>query len=313
MSNPAQMGPIEFRWDYLKNYRYDAKGISKPCISVHTEDKELHDHPSMIFPGFRFELVYVTSGDAIHITENTETPIRTGDCIIIDNGVRHGFRLIEGKPLSVMESSFEYSLIDDTPSRFKTLTEIAKHNMIIASYESPKPIESFVFHDGDGAVLKIFNEILGEHEAKRPGYQAMVKYKTLEIILFGLRSYFEKKMPENYSPPIKKIIDYMNYGYMSNIPLKDFAKNLNIPFRSLSRQFQREVGVSYTKYVQERKISESYNLLTESDESVEYIAQSVGFSDSKQFREKFKELTGMTPREYRKYYTSPGEESLLKR
>ncbi len=269
-------------------------------LKTHTELVNLHDHPSLISPGFRFELVYVVSGRAIQFTKNTETPIEKGDCVFVDNGIKHGYKLIDNEPLTVWEFSFEYSLVDETPSTFKTLREIAKHHMIIDDYENVKPIENFVFHDDDGEILALYEEISREHSDMRPGYRAMVKCKALEILLMGLRSYFEEKAPQNYSPPIKKIIDYMSYGYMSNIPLSDFSKNLNIPFRTLSKLFIKEVGTTYTNYVQKRKISESCSLLIESGESIEFISEYVGFSDSKKFRQKFKELTGMTPREYRK-------------
>ena len=307
MSNLSQTGPIEKRWDYIKNYRHNAKGIIRPVICRHTEDQELHDHPSLTFPGFRFELVYVLSGEAIQFTPNTEMLIKTGDCIFIDNGIKHGYKLTSNEPLTVWETSFEYALVDDIPSRFKTLREIAKHHMMIESCESVKPIENFIFHDDDGKILKLFEEISQEHDNKRLGYRAMVKYKVLEIILTGLRQYFEKESPQDYSPPIKKIIDYMSYGYMSNIPLSDFAKNLNIPFRTLSKLFIKEVGLTYTSYVQRRKISESCNLLVNSNESIEFISEYVGFSVPKKFRQKFKEITGMTPREYRKVHKAQEE------
>ena len=306
-SHISQRGSIEKRWDYIKNYKYNAKGISPPKTTSHTEDVVLHDHPSLTFPGFRFELVYVISGKAIQFTENTETPIGPRDCIFIDNGVKHGYRLTSDEPLTVWEFSFEYSLVDETPSAFKTLREIAKHHMIIDNYESVKPIEKFVFRDDDGKILSLYKEISQEHSDMRPGYRAMVKCKALEILLMGLRIYFEEKAPQNYSLQVKKIIDYMSYGYMSNIPLSDFAKNLNIPFRVLSKLFIKEVGITYTSYVQRRKISESCNLLIKSNESIEFIAEYVGFSDSKKFRQKFKELTGMTPREYRKFYKTQEE------
>ena len=305
MSNvPSQTGPIESRWYHLKNHRYEAKGIAEPLVSVHYVDKELHDHPSLTFIGFRFELVYVISGTAIQFTQNTETPISPADCIFIDYGVKHGYKLTSDEPLTVLETTFEYSLIDDVPSRFKTLSEVAKHNMIIDNFKSVKPIENFVFHDSDGKIRQLFDEITREYEEKRPGYRAMVKHKVSEIMLTGLRTYFEKDSPQNYSPSIKKILDYMSYGYMSNIPLSDFAKNLNIPYVKLSKLFAKEVGMTYSKYVQQRKISESCNLLIEGNESIEYISQYVGFSDAKKFREKFKELMGMTPREYRKFHSS---------
>ncbi|MBO5316165.1 MAG: helix-turn-helix domain-containing protein [Clostridia bacterium] len=307
MPHISQTGPIEQRWSYLKNYRYNASGVSAPYISVHNHDVELHDHPSLTFPGFRFELVYVEGGKGLHITENTEADIREGSCIFIDNGIKHGYKLTGEEPLTVWSITFEYFLVDETPSTFKTLREIAKHHMIIDNYESVKPIENFVFYDDSGKIRELYEEIAREHNDKRPGYRAIVKCKVLEILLMGLRSYFEEKAPQNYSPPIKKIIDYMSYGYMSNIPLADFAKNLNIPFRNLSKMFIEEVGMTYTSYVQKRKISESCTLLIESGESIEYISEYVGFSDSKKFRQKFKELTGMTPREYRKSHKSPGK------
>ena len=263
---------------------------------------KLHDHPSLILPGFRFEIVYVLEGEAIHVTENTETPIRPSDCIFVDNGVRHGYKLTSSKPLTVMEFTFEYPLVDDIPSRFQTLGEIAKHHMIIDTPEIIKPIERLIFHDGDGRIKRLFDSISAEHENTLPGYRSMIKYKVLEIILEGLRSYFGKEQKRNYSPPIKKIVDYMNYGYMSNIPLSDFAKNLNVPLRSLSKLFIKEVGETYTKYVQGKKISASCKLLIESHESIEFISEYAGFSDSKRFRRKFKETVGMTPREYRKTY-----------
>lgn len=62
----------------------------------------------------------------------------------------------------------------------------------------------------------------------------------------------------------------------------------------------KETGMPYTRYVLHRRISESCSLLSESDESIEFIAGYVGFSDSKAFRSEFKELTGMSPREYRR-------------
>lgn len=297
----SQCGPIEQRWNYIKRYKYRAKGISAPKTAKHTEDVLLHDHPSLTFPGFRFEIAYVKSGKAIQITENTETPIGPGDCIFVDTGVKHGYKLISDEPLIICEFSFEYSLVDDTPSNFKTLREIAKHHMIIDEYKNSKAIENFVFHDDDEKIRTLFEDISREHYDMRSGYRAMVKCKTLEILLIGLRRYFEEEAPQKYSPQVKKIIDYMSYGYMSNISLSDFAKNLNIPFRTLSKLFIKEVGMTYTNYVQKRKISESCNLLIESNESIEFISEYVGFSDSKKFRQKFKELTGMTPREYRKF------------
>lgn len=290
------------RWEHLKNYRQESKGISKPYVSRHDGDVGLHDHPSLSIPGYKFEVAYVISGRAIHFTEEGEDEVAVGDCIMIDRGIRHGYRLIDGEPLTLLNSSFDYSDLDHTPSRSRTLTEIAKHYSIITDRDSTKPIDRLIFHDDGGRIRAALEDMIREHTEKRPGYQKIAECKILEIVLTGLREYFCKDLPRSYSPTIQRIIDYMTYGYMSSVPLSAFAGEAGIPFRILSRLFIKETGMPYTRYVQHRRISESCALLTGGDESIEFISEYVGFSDSKKFRQKFKELMGMTPREYRRLH-----------
>ena len=293
---------IKARWEHLKNYRQESKGISKPYLSVHECDVGLHDHPSLSIPGYKFEVAYVLCGRAIHFTEEYEEEVGAGDCIMIDRGVRHGYRLTDGGVLRLLNSSFDYSDLDRTPSRSRTLTEIARHYSIITDRDSTKPIDSLIFHDGSGKIRAALEDMIREHAEKRPGYQKIAECKMLEIVLTGLREYFCKDLPQSYSPPIQRIIDYMTYGFMSSVPLSAFATEANIPFRILSRLFIKETGMPYTRYVQHRRITEGCALLTGSDESIEFISEYVGFSDPKRFRQRFKELMGMTPREYRRLH-----------
>ena len=299
MQRRSQTGPIEERWSYLKNYRYDAKGISCPYADSHEEDVLLHDHPSLTYPGFRFELAYVLSGVAIHYTEMEECRVGRGDLILVDYGIKHGYRPAQGEPFTVLNSTFDYSDIDSTPSERKNFYEIAKHYSIITEWNKEISHEVIILHDTDGAILRRMEEAAEEHKEKRPGYQGIMKCKILEIILLALRAHFCKEKPTEYSPEVRRIIDYMEYGYMSNIPLSDFAKELGMSLGGLSKLFIKETGVPYTKYVSQRKISESCKYLSSSDEKIELIAEYVGFSDSKRFRKKFKELVGMTPREFK--------------
>lgn len=302
MATAERQQSIKARWEHLKNYRQESKGISKPYLSVHRGDVDLHDHPSLSIPGYKFEVAYVVGGRAIHFTEEREEEIGVGDCIMIDRGVRHGYRLIDGEVLTLLNSSFDYSDLDHTPSRSRTLTEIAKHHSIITDRDSTKPIEHLIYHDAGGRIGAALEDMIREHTEKRPGYQKIAECKLLEIVLTVLREYFCKDLPQSYSPPIQRIIDYMTYGYMSSVPLAAFARELAIPFRILSRLFIKETGMPYTRYVQHRRITEGCALLTGSDESIEFISEYVGFSDSKKFRQKFKELMGMTPREYRRLH-----------
>ena len=299
MGNPSQTGPIEKRWEYIKNYRYKAQFIALH-ERVHDEDVELHDHPSLTHKGFRFELAYILDGEATSFTENSRFHVKKGDFIMVDAPTRHGFDLKRGEPIKVINITFDYNAIDHVAGTAKNFTEIAKQNFITGDLSPSKAIDDLVIHDDDGSIYGLIMSIKKEYEDNLPGFQGVIKARLAELVLLGLRKYFCKSTAARYSPAVQKIVEYMEYGYMSNITLSNFSKELGIPLRLLSLQFKNEVGMTYTEYVQRRRITESCNLISSANESIEFISEVVGYSDTKKFRKKFKEYVGMTPREYKK-------------
>ena len=66
-----------------------------------------------------------------------------------------------------------------------------------------------------------------------------------------------------------------------------------------SSLFSRTTGVTFSKYVMNRKISHACYLLETTGWSVERIAQELGFCDISHFIQRFKHLKGVTPMAYR--------------
>ena len=307
MPHPSQTGPIEKRWDFLKNERYDAKLISIK-EKIHTEqDVEVHDHPSLTHPGFRFEIAYVKNGEALAFTQTSSFPVKAGDYVMIDASLRHGYKVLSETPFHIINISFERNAIGHIAPHSKTFAEIAKHHLIVNELASSKPIDDLLLHDDDGSVFEIIESMKKEYEEKLPGYQGILKARLTDIVLVGLRKYFHQAELKEYSSAVKKIIDYMEAAYMSNITLSDFSKKLGISLKNLCLLFKKEVGMTYTEYVHRRRITESCDLLLNTNESIEFISNLVGYSDTKKFRKKFKEFTKTTPREYRKAYREKKE------
>ena len=73
---------------------------------------------------------------------------------------------------------------------------------------------------------------------------------------------------------------------------------MSVPY--LSAKFKDETGMTFTDYLHSRRISESCKIILNTEESIESIAEYVGYSDSKKFRENFKRKMGVSPREYRR-------------
>ncbi|MCR5717315.1 MAG: AraC family transcriptional regulator, partial [Lachnospiraceae bacterium] len=68
----------------------------------------------------------------------------------------------------------------------------------------------------------------------------------------------------------------------------------------LSHLFKKEVHISLTNYVIKERIEESKKLLANTNLSIQDIAIQCGFQNISYFSRQFRNITGMTPREFRK-------------
>ncbi len=101
----------------------------------------------------------------------------------------------------------------------------------------------------------------------------------------------------NYA--IKKAISYIRLHYAENISLEEIADRLDITPEYLSTLFNREVGMNFTVFLRDFRISHAKRLLKGTDLKVYEIAREVGYGDSKYFNRVFKEKVGVSPREFR--------------
>lgn len=95
----------------------------------------------------------------------------------------------------------------------------------------------------------------------------------------------------------------------SALSLTQVSDQLGINSSFLSRIFREETGENFLDYLTRIRISEAQRLLLQTDESVQTIAQQVGYLHAASFIRVFKKATGFTPGDYRKMGGSPGDGS----
>lgn len=90
-------------------------------------------------------------------------------------------------------------------------------------------------------------------------------------------------------------------GYStSSLTCINMAQRLGIPKRLLTQYIAEHEGSTFRVWLSNIRIEEAKRmLLTESDYSIEAIAEACGFSSRSWMQEKFKASTGMTPAEWR--------------
>lgn len=104
------------------------------------------------------------------------------------------------------------------------------------------------------------------------------------------------------SLPVRKAINYIKEYYNYKISLDEIANSMNITPEYLSRLFTKEIGKSFSDYLKEYRIENAKKLMSNDKLKIYQIAKKVGYSDPKYFCKVFKEVTGMTPKEYLKFY-----------
>lgn len=84
-----------------------------------------------------------------------------------------------------------------------------------------------------------------------------------------------------------------------NLTLNNTADAVGRSYSYISAFFSKTVGVSFSEYLQKRRIAVAMRLLAETNEPVAKIAASVGYEVPSSFIRLFKKETSMTPGQYR--------------
>lgn len=99
---------------------------------------------------------------------------------------------------------------------------------------------------------------------------------------------------------MRKFLNYMEKHYGEDLSLTDLAESANVSKSECLRCFKQSMGTTPYKYLMEYRLSQAATLLIFTDDTIESIANRVGFGQVSSFGKYFRQKTGFTPKEYRK-------------
>ena len=95
-------------------------------------------------------------------------------------------------------------------------------------------------------------------------------------------------------------LNHIEQHYSEDLSLADLAKSANVSKSECLRCFKQSMGTTPYKYLMEYRMSQAAALLKRTDDTIESIANKVGFGQASNFGKFFREKTGLSPKEYRK-------------
>lgn len=276
-------------------YRTSFENDSKPALAysckVHEHDAKMHR--AMHMHEDKAEAVLITDGSGIHIIGTERYTSAKGDLLIYNTGVLHDEIASPGQSLSTYCAAVTGIHLKGLPTGYLT-----------------PPERDALLHTGDrySEFLAVFEMIHREVNSQSPSAGEMLHHLS-ELLVVMIYSLINTDQPATRSPEeetARKIRGIIDEQYMDNIKLTDIAKTMNLSRYYLSRLFKASEGVSPMQYIILRRIGEAQTMLINTDASVTEIAHMVGYNNSNHFHTVFMKTVGLTPQNYRKYWTSGG-------
>lgn len=140
-------------------------------------------------------------------------------------------------------------------------------------------------------------ESVGQYDMRNPcDMVKFFQYKFEEI-----KKVCGAKQGGAYSNSIQEAVNYIrkNYG-REDLSVNLVAKQVNLSVSWLSTKFKEEAGIGVNDYLNKIRIQRAKQLFDEQDYMIYEVAGKVGFTSSQYFSKIFKQITGVTPNEYRR-------------
>ncbi|WP_010164935.1 AraC family transcriptional regulator [Sphingomonas sp. PAMC 26617] len=100
--------------------------------------------------------------------------------------------------------------------------------------------------------------------------------------------------------PMNFILAHIAVNLVEELREGDLAALTGMSASTFSRHFQRATGSNFVSYVTEMRINRAREMLAHDERPIIEVCFDVGFQNLSNFNRRFRAMTGMCPREYRK-------------
>ena len=125
--------------------------------------------------------------------------------------------------------------------------------------------------------------------------------KLGEFMVCCLKQWVEDRKLEERKP-ILLAKEYMQENFWRSLTLEEVSAYVGFNASYFSNLFKRETSMNFLEYLTTLRIDHARERLMKTDDSVNEIAEAVGYSDVKYFSRIFKRSLGLSPNKFRKMY-----------
>ena len=157
----------------------------------------------------------------------------------------------------------------------------------------------------DDILLEATRQLNREFALKAPGYLVSAAALLLQMFLHLIRHHggsFKPLFQTGKANELRRLLpafDHIERNLADgSVTVGGMAKKVFVSEVQFRKLFRRVAGMSPVRYIQSRRIDRACHLLRESDQSIEQVAQAVGFADAPFFCRVFRAWTQTTPAQF---------------
>ena len=246
------------------------------------------------------ELVIVTRGSAMHWLEGREFPVTAGDVFLLQGRQTHYFH--GRKNLDLINIMYDPEKIGLPENELRKMPGYCAMFMLEPTYRRQHRFASRLHLKRVplAQVERLAEELERESSGAAAGYEAALRAKLLELLVYLSRAYTQTDTTEAHALlRVGSVIGALENDYANDWKLDDLVQIAHMSRSNLMRIFRKATGQTPIEYLLRLRIQKAMHLLLNTDLSITEIAMEVGFNDSNYFARQFNRILNRSPRAFR--------------
>lgn len=249
-----------------------------------------HYHPEC-------ELLLVQRG-RLDIDLSDETyPMDDGDVVILGNSQLHRDRNLSGS-LDYIVLQFDlHTFFDQSTIPYLQYFNESKVPLSAMNYIFRENVEA------RNAAAECIQQIHQEALRKESGYELAVNMLIKKLLLILIRNDTRGLLANQDRVErirLKPVLDFVEAHIDDRIAVEDASRLANMSYYYFVKFFKKIMGLSFTEYVNFRKIKRAEQLLLTRDLSVSEVGDQIGMANMAHFYKMFKRFNGCSPKEFQR-------------
>lgn len=272
---------------------YQELEMTSAFVDTHRDSSFSNTHVQLHSHAF-YELIYCCSScGAEYLVGSDRYRIQRGDIIFVPPGISHRPLLPEHMP-----NPYDRYVLWLSARFMEQYAKLYPHSFagkqtsagILRTAGTKWEMLADIFHTG-----------VQEAEKQKDGWEAAVFGNTIVLLTQIKRATDERSarsMQAEAPELLDRIMAYIETNYAAALTIGSLAKIFFVSSSTISHLFQQKLGVSFYRYVTQRRLITG-KILIEQGLPLEEVSNRIGYGNYSGFYRAFKQEYGISPREYR--------------